>query len=250
MTAREVFAALAARFPEEQVKTRLAGGGRKLSYITARTARHRLNEVVGPENWSCSVEPSEHWVKCTITIMLPDGKQVRREAIGGYPDMPSQEDRVKGGDSDSFKRACVLFGIGEYLYGDDVSDHEEPRQGGRSAARSDQEVPPSKQQVSAWYDKSSDARGRQESGRQGRGWPKHGRQLFAWLKDIEKDYAWPSVIAQVNENFGPKSNYMFPSKITDWDEDQSDAAATFVAHRCAETKGYNGEFEEHIGVKR
>ena len=41
--------------------------------------------------------------------------------------MPAEEDRVKGGDSDAFKRACVLFGIGEYLYGDEPAEPAEPR---------------------------------------------------------------------------------------------------------------------------
>ena len=62
-----------------------------------------------------------------FTIILPDGRAVTREAIGGYPDMPAEEDRVKGGDSDAFKRACVLFGIGEYLYGDEPAEPAEPR---------------------------------------------------------------------------------------------------------------------------
>jgi hypothetical protein len=31
---------------------------------------------------------------------LPDGKAVTREAVGGYPEMPTDEDKVKGGDSD------------------------------------------------------------------------------------------------------------------------------------------------------
>ena len=61
-------------------------------------------------------------MRCALTIILPDGRAVTREAIGGYPDMPAEEDRVKGGDSDAFKRACVLFGIGEYLYGDEPTE--------------------------------------------------------------------------------------------------------------------------------
>ncbi len=45
MTAKEIFAALSAPFPDDQVKTRMADkSGRKLSYITARTARHRLKQ--------------------------------------------------------------------------------------------------------------------------------------------------------------------------------------------------------------
>ena len=57
-----------------------------------------------------------------MTIILPDGREITREALGGYPDMPTEEDRVKGGDSDSFKRACILFGIAEYLYGDETAE--------------------------------------------------------------------------------------------------------------------------------
>ena len=63
-------------------------------------ARRRLNDVLGPANWSCRIEPGDRWVRCSLTIILPDGRAVTREAIGGYPDMPAEEDRVKGGDSD------------------------------------------------------------------------------------------------------------------------------------------------------
>jgi hypothetical protein len=37
--------------------------------------------------------------------------------MGSYSDnMSSREDMVKSGDSDAFKRVCVLFGVGAYLY--------------------------------------------------------------------------------------------------------------------------------------
>ena len=119
--APDLWERLAAPFAAEEVRSRRGPRG-DLRYITARTARRRLNEVVGPANWSCRVEPSEHWVRCALTILLPDGRAVTREAVGGYPNMPEEEDRVKGGDSDAFKRACVLFGIGEYLYGDEPAE--------------------------------------------------------------------------------------------------------------------------------
>lgn len=222
-----------------------------LSYITARTARNRLNKALGPENWSCKVEASDKWVKCAITISLPDGNSITREAIGGYPDMPNEEDRVKGGDSDAFKRCCALFGIGEYLYGDDDShDHVRNEATGRTPSLPDGGYPPTKQQVSNWYDKSRDVKNQQPSPSQSRGWPRHGRQLFPWLKGIEKDYQWPTVVAEVNENFGPGSNYSFPGKITEWDEEQANAAATFVAHECSKTGTYKGEFDKMLGAKQ
>lgn len=227
--------------------------GRNLSYITARTARSRLNDVLGPENWSCKVEPAERWVKCAIKITIPGPEviTVTREAIGGYPDMPSEEDRVKGGDSDAFKRCCAMFGIGEYLYGDDDShDHTRGEVPGRTQNVSPNSPPPTKQQVSGWFDKSKEMKDQRESSTQGRGWPKHGRQLFSWLKGIEKDYRWPDVIEVVNQNFGLGSNYGFVGKIIDWDEDQADAVATFVIHECAKKDSYRGEFDAKIGAKR
>jgi len=112
--APDLWERLAAPFAAEEVRTRRGPRG-DLRYITARTARRRLNDVLGPAGWSCRIEPADRWVKCELTIVLPDGRQLTREAIGGYPDMPTDEDRVKGGDSDAFKRACVLFGIAEYL---------------------------------------------------------------------------------------------------------------------------------------
>jgi hypothetical protein len=124
--APDLWQRLAAPFAAEEVRSRRGPRG-DLRYITARTARRRLNDVLGPANWSCRIEPGDRWVRCSLTIILPDGRAVTREAIGGYPDMPAEEDRVKGGDSDAFKRACVLFGIGEYLYGDEPAEPAEPR---------------------------------------------------------------------------------------------------------------------------
>jgi Rad52/22 family double-strand break repair protein len=119
--APDLFDRLAAPFDPAEVRSRRGPRG-DLRYITARTARRRLNDVLGPSNWACTISPAEHWVKCALTIHLPDGRQITREALGGYPNMPEEEDRVKGGDSDAFKRACVLFGIGEDLYGDEPAE--------------------------------------------------------------------------------------------------------------------------------
>jgi hypothetical protein len=119
--AQDLFDRLAAPFDPAEIRTRRGPRG-DLRYITARTARRRLNEVVGPANWTCRIEPADRWVRCALTIVLPDGRSLTREALGGYPDMPTDEDKVKGGDSDAFKRACVLFGIAEYLYGDEPAE--------------------------------------------------------------------------------------------------------------------------------
>jgi hypothetical protein len=76
-----LFDRLAAPFDPAEVRSRRGPRG-DLRYITARTARRRLNEVVGAANWTCRIEPSERWVRCALTIILPDGREITREALG------------------------------------------------------------------------------------------------------------------------------------------------------------------------
>jgi hypothetical protein len=120
-----LFEALAAPFEPGEVQERDGSFGKKLRYITAHTAR-RLNDVLGPAGWECDITPTPDSVVCHLTVHLPDGRSLIRAAIGGYPDMTSHEDRVKGGDSDAFKRAAVLFGVGAYLYDDDPAPARTP----------------------------------------------------------------------------------------------------------------------------
>ena len=54
---------LAAPFAAEEVRSRRGPRG-DMRYITARVARRRLNDVLGPANWSCRIEPGDRWVRC------------------------------------------------------------------------------------------------------------------------------------------------------------------------------------------
>jgi hypothetical protein len=80
----DIFEKLAAPFTPEEIRERPGPRGRPIHYIKARTARCRLDAAVGPANWECRVEPSDNWVKCTLTLHLPDGRAVSREALSGY----------------------------------------------------------------------------------------------------------------------------------------------------------------------
>jgi hypothetical protein len=131
----EIFAALAAPFAPEEVKTLPKGKGMK--YITARTAMNRLDNVLGPEAWWDDYFPGENSVICRLTIVLPDGQQLTKVDAGGYAGMADGGDDDKSGFSDAFKRTAVKFGVGRYLYKDGVPDfamsdrsgyvHREPR---------------------------------------------------------------------------------------------------------------------------
>jgi Rad52/22 family double-strand break repair protein len=195
--APDLFERLAAPFTAEEVRSRRGPRG-DLRYITARTARRRLNEVVGPSNWSCRIEPADRWVRCAITIVLPDGRSLTREALGGYPNMPEEEDRVKGGDSDAFKRACVLFGIGEYLYGDEPAEPADPR-------------PTS----------NGDGRGEPRNVPRDRISFSNAREFYGWLKDHGH--------LGLAEEIAGREDY--PARVVNWTLEQIDAVTLEILER-------------------
>src|SRR5262245_19956177 len=98
----DLFAALAAPFDPQEVKLRVAPGGRQLHYITARTAMIRLDNVLGPENWWDEYIPATHSVQCRLTVRLPDGSTVTKCDVGGNAGMADPGDDDKSGYSDAF----------------------------------------------------------------------------------------------------------------------------------------------------
>jgi hypothetical protein len=224
---QEIFEALAAPFPDNEVRYR-PKGNRQLAYITARMARRRLNEVLGPFRWNCDIEPAEHWVLCTITVTLDDGQVVARTAMGGYPDMPEMEDRVKGGDSDSFKRCCALYGIAEYLYDD--PDHAQTTSG----SGGQQSRGPTRN-AGFQQPPRGGGQGQPESRS-----PTTGSGLFAYVCRLEEQHglAQKTIVRRVDEMFGPTSRHNFPRTWRDWSQNQVSAALTWLASE------YGGQQEE------
>lgn len=87
-----------------------------LAYITARAVMNRLDEVVGPENWQDSYEAisgadGDRGYICTIYIKIGDEWISKSDGAN-----ESTFESIKGGLSDSFKRAGIKWGIGRYLY--------------------------------------------------------------------------------------------------------------------------------------
>lgn len=134
-----LFADLAAQFHPNQVKTRAGGGGRQLSYITARVAANRLDEVVGPENWRVKhrlehLAAGTDLVICTLEIKIDD-EWIAKEDAGGFKEMveknragqmvEDEENTVKTAFSDAFKRAASAWGVGRYLYNDGFAIYPE-----------------------------------------------------------------------------------------------------------------------------
>ena len=86
-----------------------------VGYIDARQAQDLLDDVVGPENWKVSFNEKFGQLFCTVSINC-NGEWVSKEDVG----VESMTEKEKGQVSDAFKRACVHWGIGRFLYSLDM----------------------------------------------------------------------------------------------------------------------------------
>ncbi len=93
--------------------------GQALAYINNRAIMDRLDEVVGPENWQNEYEKApngENSTICGISILVQrDGGSIEWVTKWDGADN-SDIEAIKGGLSNSMKRAAVQWGIGRYLY--------------------------------------------------------------------------------------------------------------------------------------
>lgn len=124
-TFAEIMAALAAPFSAVDVDWRIQHTaqsntrGLAVPYLKSRAIQSRLDEAVGPYNWKSEYKPW-HTVNgsasqlCGLAIYCEE----RKEWIQKWDGAENTDiEPVKGGISDSFKRAAVAWGIGRYLYG-------------------------------------------------------------------------------------------------------------------------------------
>jgi len=92
-------------------------GGLAVPYVTNRAIQDRLDDVVGPENWHNDFKPWHGNGKKEAQIC---GISVYFEGRGFVTKWDGSEDSdiepIKGGLSDSMKRAAVQWGIGRVLY--------------------------------------------------------------------------------------------------------------------------------------
>lgn len=129
-------------------KKRQGRGGMQFDYITARQVQDRLDECVGPGNWSTEYRLLHHnadrnivVVECRLTIFNvtkadsgtnnnPDIDRYvpcKQSDYGAYTNEegqsvkknPAWEDEpFKAAYSDALKRAAVAWGVGRWLYND------------------------------------------------------------------------------------------------------------------------------------
>jgi len=97
-----------------QVATQDKTCGMAVAYLNSRAIQTRLDEVVGACNWkNCYVPWQNNAQLCGLSIYDSE----RKDWVTKYDGAENTEiEAVKGGLSDSFKRAAYMWGIGRYLY--------------------------------------------------------------------------------------------------------------------------------------
>lgn len=117
MTASEILAALAAPFDPKLVSWRVGSmskdksKAKALCYIDARDVMRRLDAIMGAD-WQCEYLNMANGTTCCRIGLKIDGEWRWRSNGAGATDIEGE----KGGFSDSFKRAAVLWGVSQYLY--------------------------------------------------------------------------------------------------------------------------------------
>lgn len=116
MDAQEIFDGLSAPFPADFIDWRVGSTnkdktkGMALAYMDARAAMDRLDSVCGPGNWQNTYTQAGSIMICSIGIKF--NEWVWKSDGAGATDFEGE----KGAMSDAFKRACVRWGVGRYLY--------------------------------------------------------------------------------------------------------------------------------------
>ncbi len=142
---RQIQAELAMPFAPEDLEWRLQKViearelGIAVPYVTNRAIMGRLDDVVGAENWYNEFKPwhgagGKEAQLCGISIRYGDGFITKWDGAEN-----SDIEPVKGGLSDSMKRAAVQWGIGRVLYNMDVVFVEVEKRGKTWYMKKDQQ---------------------------------------------------------------------------------------------------------------
>ncbi len=104
-----------------RVQSSKYGKANCVAYIDARDCQDLLDEVVGPENWQSIFYEENGLLFCKIGICCDSKDNESEVAYNQWvwksdTGSESNVEKDKGHVSDAFKRACVSWGIGRFLY--------------------------------------------------------------------------------------------------------------------------------------
>lgn len=107
---------LAEPFRNEEIDWRVGPKfGKKtfaLAYLDARAVMDRLDNVCTPSGWQCRHPYANTKTNCEVGIWFGNDGWIWKSDGAGDTAMEGE----KGAFSGAFKRACVMWGIGRYLY--------------------------------------------------------------------------------------------------------------------------------------
>jgi hypothetical protein len=127
----DTIAALHAPFEPWEIAHAPGKGRRESRYVEAAALADRLDAVVGPENWQVKYRQVDRGVECEVSIYFEDCGWISKSNVGGFPGMTNKvkddngelveedddENDVKAGYTDSFKRTCAFgWGLGRDYY--------------------------------------------------------------------------------------------------------------------------------------
>ena len=87
-----------------------------VAYIDARDCMDLLDEVVGPERWQSIFYEENGLLFCKVGILVAGDSISECWVWKSDTGSESKVEKDKGHVSDAFKRACVSWGIGRFLY--------------------------------------------------------------------------------------------------------------------------------------
>ena len=117
MCSKEIEQKLKEPFSQEDIEFRIARVFKNnqravvLAYITSRAVMERLDEVSGVDGWKDDYKVISNGVICSLSIKVGD-EWITKNDSAPFTNIEA----LKGGFSDSLKRAAVKFGVGRYLY--------------------------------------------------------------------------------------------------------------------------------------
>lgn len=117
-SADQIFGELSDPFAPNELEWKVQTAGHRgdkqwamlLCYVDNRAIQNRFDTVLGA-NWMNSFRHIDGGTICRLSLFI-EGRWIHREDGAGESDIET----VKGGMSNSMKRAAVMFGVGRYLY--------------------------------------------------------------------------------------------------------------------------------------
>lgn len=239
-----VVAALCAPFPEEEIRWVPKGHG-DMAYITARHAMNRLDEVVGPGNWSDDYVEIGDGLKCLLSVRFtPDGPWITKCGFGAGAGMKDADDDEKSAESSAFKRAAVKFGIGRYLYNNGVpsfcGDCPLPNKSKGVKVPAPRQAEPPRNAPQQRQAATGNGAPRQYDNYK---IPPPGKAVFAWAKRIGDDYGFDLIpgMRKAGQAMGAGTDFVA------WKEDEVNEICLRAIKHIKTLENYDGKFD-HINT--